>query len=832
MVIPCIRNSPNNYLTFIEALSQVHISEYMIDMVNTYTHDKALKMDLEGLDRLGNLQDELIHKILSFMDMKFAVQTCVLASKWRFMWTQMPYFNISSDNFRTFKDFSEFVDHVLRHRNNQTEVVSVRLNLCDFVRERLIRVLQYAFSHNVKQLTFSCEKKRNFEFPLDVLRSRSLKCLKLIGCYEGVGAYPFTLASTWELPALTTLSLDCVTLSKDITDKGIGLISKCKNLKNLTLNHFRMMDSDAFSICHSQLSNLTLKNGHQTYRVVKVVAPQLKNLHIINCDGRHVISAPNLVSLVFKHCRNLEISAEDFCSLEKVDLCMCPKKSDEHEIVGMLLQLHNVKFLTINVELIEFLSSYMELISPSLCANLESLKIYPLYVPAQEQAQINLDMLMFTKLKHCNLDMSPTSSFGQFTFISCKETLASRNAISTRYLLERLRVILESEKVNVETNRAYMDRGKTPVNIHEAYMKEQRKTLPMKGLRPHKVEKMAQPLIKSYWKDSGMQIDEKKTKTCGIIEGKMALLKKCWEDGGMQIFEGITKTCRIKSKLQDIEVLLMSELPASKRDKFRACSYSLRAEADPIVKKIVDHMIMQENHLSGCFRELATTSHKLLSPYMELISPSSLAILESLKIHPVSRPVEENAKIKVSNVKHYFLDISPKIILDISTPTAANTSFQCKGSRASRNATIAQNQMVRLRAILGEEKANIEKNGAHIDRLKTALEIRLEAEMQELGKTLPMAKIGLHIKSCWEDVGVHIDEVKEKTRRILSKLEDIEAMIMTEPVSNRDKLQAYFTTLRAEVYTTVKKIIDRLMIQQSRLSDCFHELATNSQLPS
>lgn len=140
--------------------------------------------------------------------------------------------------------------------------------------------------------------------------------------------------------------------------------------------------------------------------------------------------------------------------------------------------------------------------------------------------------------------------------------------------------------------------------------------------------------------------------------------------------------------------------------------------------------------------------------------------------------------------------------------------------------------MVRLRAILEQEKANIEENGTHIDRVKTALEIRLEAEMQELEKTLPIAKIGLHIKSCWEDVGVHIDEVRKKTRRILAKLEDIEAMITTEPVSNRDKLQAYFTSLRAEVYTTVKKIIDRLMIQQSRLSDCFHELATNSQLPS
>ncbi|PWA89337.1 F-box domain, Leucine-rich repeat domain, L domain-like protein [Artemisia annua] len=222
-------------------------------------------MDLEGLDRLGNLPDEIIHKILSIMDMKYAVQTCVLASKWRFMCTQMPYFNFSSDNFRTFEDFLEFVGHVLFRRNKQTEVESVRLNLCDFVRETFIRVLQYAFSHNVKKITLSCGEERNFEFPLDVLRSRSLKCLKLIGCYGGMGAYPFTLASTWELPALTTVSLDYVTLSKDITDKGIGLISKCKNLKNLTLNHFRMLDSDAFSICHSQLSNLTLKHGYQSY---------------------------------------------------------------------------------------------------------------------------------------------------------------------------------------------------------------------------------------------------------------------------------------------------------------------------------------------------------------------------------------------------------------------------------------------------------------------------------------------------------------------------------------------------------------------------------------
>ncbi|KAI3501634.1 hypothetical protein L1887_29553 [Cichorium endivia] len=117
------------------------------------------------------------------------------------------------------------------------------------------------------------------------------------------------------------------------------------------------------NICHPRLSNLTLE--HTEPRVdVKVVAPELKNLIITHCYGKHLISAPGLTSLVMQGDYPLQISTQDCPSLEKVDLCIFnPLLRDVHEIVCLLQQIHGVKFLTLNVEILELISSSMGLIS-------------------------------------------------------------------------------------------------------------------------------------------------------------------------------------------------------------------------------------------------------------------------------------------------------------------------------------------------------------------------------------------------------------------------------------------------------------------------------------
>ncbi|KAF5781726.1 putative F-box domain, leucine-rich repeat domain superfamily, F-box-like domain superfamily [Helianthus annuus] len=307
------------------------------------------RMNVED-DRLSMLPDDLIYRILSHISIKYAIQTAALSSRWRFLWTSMPYLTISTLDA---PDLSEFVNHVLSRRNDQIEVYSVNLSFHQqFSKELLKTILDYAFSHNVQKLTVACFLNGHIVFPLDLFRSRSLKYLRLSGSPAGPGnGNCIIFESTWELPALTTLRLDYILVDDKL--HGISLFSKCAALKNLTINFFAVLESCNFTVCHSGLSNLTLENGWFTLNFVNVVAPQLKNLTLRSCYIEHMITAPNLVSLLFQSAHLLQFSTE-LRSLEKVDLRVYfADLWSGSRIAGLLQQLHNVKFLTLNLELVE-----------------------------------------------------------------------------------------------------------------------------------------------------------------------------------------------------------------------------------------------------------------------------------------------------------------------------------------------------------------------------------------------------------------------------------------------------------------------------------------------
>ncbi|XP_076922966.1 F-box/LRR-repeat protein At3g26922-like [Bidens hawaiensis] len=333
-------------------------------------------------DRLSILPDDLIHKILSYISIKHVVQTSALSSRWRYLWTSMPYLSFSTKEFRKFPKLSEFVTHLLSGRNNQTQVISVNLTFRGKVIHELVqRILDYAFSHNVQQLN--------------------------ITCLPGYVCYPVDFP-TRVLPTLTTLSLTFY------DDTFAGLLSNCAHLKNLTLKNCTTLDS--FSISHPGLSSLTLENGNTC---VNVTTPQLKNLTIKYWRGVHVISAPNLSSLHYTYYYYFHMDNDDgllqlptdLRHIEKVDICinhLCDLKADACKIFCLLRQLHCVKFLTLNVELVKLFSSLVKLISDqaSPFVNLESLKFYPARVALGELTQQKV-----TKVKNYFLGGSPGATF-------------------------------------------------------------------------------------------------------------------------------------------------------------------------------------------------------------------------------------------------------------------------------------------------------------------------------------------------------------------------------------------------------------------------------------
>ncbi|CAH1413841.1 unnamed protein product [Lactuca virosa] len=308
---------------------------------------------VEG-DRLSSLPDELIHKILSFINIKDAISISVLSSRWRFIWTSMPYLNFENI-LNHGRQFSKFISDVLSHQNNQIQLSSVKLVLGRTLidDESVARILNCAFSHNIKHLTVTCSPG------------------EFIGCYLFYRS-SFIATPKWDLPALTTLDLHHVKLSND--NYGTGLFSKLTSLCTILPMHIFI------------------------------------------------------------------------------------------KIVCLLQHLPSVKLLTLNLDLLESLSSSMELIPHQVCV-FDNAKI--LKFTTKTPVKVYLEVNKSTDIKN-NDDSLPNAIFPMISH----EIRAMWDMASAQVLVKQLRVLLKECKANTnsDTNKAHMhEHGKSQVGKHYAW---------------------------------------------------------------------------------------------------------------------------------------------------------------------------------------------------------------------------------------------------------------------------------------------------------------------------------------------------------------------------
>ncbi|XP_071692800.1 F-box/LRR-repeat protein At3g26922-like [Rutidosis leptorrhynchoides] len=329
-------------------------------------------------DRLSSLPLELIHQILSLFDTKFAVQTCLLLSpRWKLIWTSMPCLNFSCSGFKTLPKFSRFVTHVLSHRNHQVEVSSLNLSFRGEATQVSVRkIVNYAFLHNIQELiVFSSPKN---EFPPYFFSSHTLKHLT----FATVLCDPCLSPKTpWDFPALTTLYLKNISLCDDYRE-SIDRFSNCVNLNNLTLE-FVTVNAKVFEIITPQLFNLRLIY-YRGSNVINVIAHQLENLTIIHCLMKDLNIPLGLSSFCYKGYNPPQWFKNCFNSVNKVSVTLSMyrprnpyKKGDARGIIKMFHELHSVRYLTLNLDIIECISSFPKLLStqPSPFSNLIRLNI-------------------------------------------------------------------------------------------------------------------------------------------------------------------------------------------------------------------------------------------------------------------------------------------------------------------------------------------------------------------------------------------------------------------------------------------------------------------------
>jgi hypothetical protein len=95
-------------------------------------------------DRLSDLPDCVLLHIVSFLCVKFAVQTRVLSPRWKFLWKFIPTLILHSSKFSTKKRFATFVTNILTLRNSSTALHAVDLDRPSNIEPRILKkILNY-----------------------------------------------------------------------------------------------------------------------------------------------------------------------------------------------------------------------------------------------------------------------------------------------------------------------------------------------------------------------------------------------------------------------------------------------------------------------------------------------------------------------------------------------------------------------------------------------------------------------------------------------------------------------------------------------------------------
>ncbi|TXG59565.1 hypothetical protein EZV62_014138 [Acer yangbiense] len=132
--------------------------------------------EIQRSDRLSNLPDPIIHHILSLMNTKCAVRTCVLSKNRSYHWTNIHTLSFCRHSFTNTLVFCDFISNVL-HRINHLKLLKLKLDCWNTTTRHKITslVFEYAISHGFEELDTDMV---DTTFPQILFQYQTLKTLK------------------------------------------------------------------------------------------------------------------------------------------------------------------------------------------------------------------------------------------------------------------------------------------------------------------------------------------------------------------------------------------------------------------------------------------------------------------------------------------------------------------------------------------------------------------------------------------------------------------------------------------------------------------------------
>ncbi|XP_017255629.1 putative F-box/FBD/LRR-repeat protein At4g03220 [Daucus carota subsp. sativus] len=374
---------------------------------------KARITSEDGEDRISKLPDELLHRILKFVDTKFSVQTSALSKRWKLVWTTLPFLNFKWDQRSSAATASNLARQVFTRRNHGVQISCLELKLLPY--SLMVKFIEYAISHHVqclivhfrsdhkpyklsnfnsdsiqkleleikpedsllesdcwdlpvlstlrlKSLTYSYYISDNRFYKLEkqyltclpALRDLSLEKWDLHSLFSFIDLTTLILRrcklpKVWNLPALTSLTLDDVKFPENMKDLFAALV----NLRNLKLTYDDVSVQNCFVHC-PELVNLEIKTRYCSYKAVPdstvvVFAPKLSNF-----------TSVGIFRIMF------EVSKLDYANvklhgwIDDKNFYWEKSKETYQQFTIMLPALGSAKILNLDLEAIEALQSIFD----------------------------------------------------------------------------------------------------------------------------------------------------------------------------------------------------------------------------------------------------------------------------------------------------------------------------------------------------------------------------------------------------------------------------------------------------------------------------------------
>jgi len=233
-------------------------------------------------DRRSDLPDCVLLHILSSLNTKQAVQTCILSTRYNNLWKHVHVLSLGRCLFKTRKGFTKFVSRFLSLHDASTALCRLSLYRDSIIVPRLLeRILNYVVSHNVK--TFQIQVKCDIQhFPSCLFSCRTLTSLTF-DVYTRIYNKPKILfPNSLNLPSLTRLCIGSVSFLG-----GADPFSGFPRLQSLMIFGFKILGEQNLCISSTTLVKLTVHRHHKhsENRKIELSTPSLCSFAFV---GIHV----------------------------------------------------------------------------------------------------------------------------------------------------------------------------------------------------------------------------------------------------------------------------------------------------------------------------------------------------------------------------------------------------------------------------------------------------------------------------------------------------------------------------------------------------------------